>query len=185
MPDPDVVASVAAQQFSSSGLPFPTVPVHLADRLRRRGEWWFDTEYDDAPPYALDDHVHHFVDGPGEDSALVAHAGHGANSWAIHYYVVAGSVGVFIQSSWGGAYTTEDDDRRERDTLAARFAGVDEILATADEVGDRLLGDHRRLAVVVSDLGTSRWAVIEPGVEIDWHDVADPLAAALAWLRRS
>ena len=68
--------------------------------------------------------------------------------------------------------------------MAARFAGVDEVLATADEVGDRLLGDRRRLAVVVSDLGTSRWAVIEPGVEIDWHDVADPLAAALAWLEK-
>lgn len=176
----------AAAQFAAEGVPFPDIPATLAGRLRRRAEWWYDTRPEGAPPYALDSYVQAFIDrgrGTGEspaDYVVLAHDGHGASSWALHFYLVVGPVAAFVQSSWGGATTDDDTDALERARMADRFLGVRDLFAAANDAGTRL-GD-RRVCVVVSDMGPKRWAVLEDGQPVGWQDEPDPLAAARRWL---
>lgn len=41
---------------------------------------------------------------------LLAHAGHGINSYALHYYLVQRPLILFLQVGWGGAYAHEAKD---------------------------------------------------------------------------
>jgi hypothetical protein len=64
--------------------------------------------------YALDYYLH---EPYSADYAIVAHAGHWVNSYAMHYYLVAGRLRLFLQVPWGGA----NGDRKE-DTEYTRLA---------------------------------------------------------------
>ena len=43
-----------------------------------------------------------------EDYVAVSHAGHGVNSYSINYALVSGSLGLFLQTLWGGVYMDAD-----------------------------------------------------------------------------
>lgn len=55
-----------------------------------------------------------------EEYLLFGHAGHGINSYAIHYYLVRGSLRVCLQVSWGGVFSNDAEDAlRVRNYFAA------------------------------------------------------------------
>lgn len=78
----------ARELFRGAGLAFPTIPEELVAQLEERGRWQFSTRPLVNSPYNL----HHYVDEVEgtqiEDYAVLAHSGHGVNSYAIQYYLV-------------------------------------------------------------------------------------------------
>ena len=94
----------ARRLFQESGLAFPTVPDSLAARLRERRRWLFSTRTLKTSPYDLDFYLHEGDSAPAA-YAVLAHSGHGVNSYAIQYYLVCGPLRLFLHLAWGGVYT--------------------------------------------------------------------------------
>jgi len=98
---PNGVADATAL-FRTEGLELPFVPPELARRFRQRDRWCFASRQVRVSPYKFE----HYVDETDavSDYVLIAHAGHGVNSYAIHYYLVHGLLRLFLQIHWGGVY---------------------------------------------------------------------------------
>ncbi len=138
----------ATALFHSQGLELPPVPRELARRFRERDKWCFASRPVSISPYDVDSYVH---DGDAAaDYVLVAHAGHGVNSWAIHYYLVLGPLRVFLQIGWGGVY-------EDRSAATARVNNCGslarELIVAAAKASRRgRLRSSVRLTVVASDV---------------------------------
>ena len=90
--------------LSDSGLVMPPVPPVFARRFRKRDEWVFASRQVRTSPYDIEHYVRAARRPDHRDYVLLAHAGHGVNSYAIHYYLVHGPLRLFLQIGWGGAY---------------------------------------------------------------------------------
>lgn len=170
------ISSSATEIFASAGLTFPVLPAWARDQLTKVDDWSYTSRRTTPSPYSIDTYVREFVHGEADDYAVVSHAGHGVNSWAISYFVVSGRCGVFVQSAWGGAATSDDDDEIERRVMAERFAQTDLLLERNEE-----RRDDDWLAVVVSDFHGQRWAWWPPGGAPSWVASDNVLGEALDW----
>src|SRR5208337_266479 len=94
----------AKHLFQKAGLSFPPIPNELASRLKEQGEWVFSTRPIEVSPYVLRHYVDEAEKTDVEDNALLAHSGHGVNSYAIQYYLVYGPLRMFLHLGWGGVY---------------------------------------------------------------------------------
>ncbi len=172
----------ARQVFEKAGLAFPTIPEKLAEQLKEQSKWVFSTRPIDVWPYFLHSYVEEAEKSEVDDYAVLCHAGHGVNSWAIHYYLVQDSLRMFLQLGWGGIYSDEGEDAaRIRDC----FLLADQIASVAKTVGRFQAGNY--LTVVVSNFWGNDW--LPPGKSRHENDKRcdDPLAVlkeALAWLKR-
>jgi hypothetical protein len=149
--------------------------------LRKRERWCYATREVERWPYEIDAYADEArTDVP--DYALVAHAGHGVNSYAIHYFLVRGPLGLFVQAPWGGVYTAEDEavaTMREYFDLAKTL-----VRAAGDGLSPGRASD--RLVVYVSDFYGSWWTpgvALQPG-EPSRGQGRDVLRDALEWVRR-
>ena len=170
------IYSTAAATFASAGLTFPVLPEWARDHLTRVDDWSYTSRRTTPSPYSIDTYVREFVDGEAGDYAVVSHAGHGVNSWAISFFVVSGRCGVFVQSAWGGAATSDADDEIERRAMAERFALAGQLVERNDE-----RRDDDWLAVVVSDFHGQRWAWWPDGGAPSWVASDNALGDALDW----
>jgi hypothetical protein len=141
----------AKRIFLEAGLGFPAVPLGLAARLEQHGPWTFATRQLEVWPYDFDHYVEE-AHGPVADHVVLAHAGHGSNSHAIHYYLVHGAVRMFLQLGWGGVHM--DADARTA-SVRACFARADELVRAAGVAG-RIPAGHR-LIVAASDFYGAWW----------------------------
>jgi hypothetical protein len=91
----------ARRLFHNAGLAFPTIPFPLASRLRKHGPWLFSTRKLGVSPYFLS---HYIDEARSDDYSVLSHSGHGANSYAIQYYLVHGGLAAFLHLAWGGIY---------------------------------------------------------------------------------
>jgi hypothetical protein len=116
-----------------------------------------------------------------DEYVVLAHAGHGVNSYAIQYYLVQGALAMFLHLRWGGVYSDAEADAAEiRDCLSL----ADEIVA-AVRVTERLRpGDQ--LKVVAATFYGSYW--LPPGRKgqrnpgDNYKPPAVVLAEVLRWL---
>jgi hypothetical protein len=172
----------ARQVFEKAGLAFPTIPEKLAEQLKEQSKWVFSTRPIDEWPYFLNSYVKEAEKPEVDDYVVLCHAGHGVNSYAIHYYLVQGSLRMFLQLSWGGIYSDESKDAaRIRDC----FSLADQIASMAKTVGPFQAGTH--LTVVVSNFGGSYW--LPPGKSRRGEASGDKgtlqvLTQTLTWLKR-
>lgn len=150
----DCVATLAA-----SGLPPPPIPRELAARLVRRGPWNWSTIADPtaelAHPYHLEGYVMNARERGTEDFTTVAHCGHGANSWALAFYLVKRPLYLFVHQEHGGAYM--NDDRTARAIGEAYGVSAALLDAVRVAVDDGRLDLTERLFVVASDFYGSWW----------------------------
>ena len=146
----------ARQLFRDSGLAFPTIPEKLAKGLKKQGEWLFSTRDIDVSPYNLDHYVREVEGTHVEDYAILAHSGHGANSYAIQYYLVYGALRLFLHLGWGGAYMDAAADSAK---IRECFALADEIVSAAQNEAKLEAGG--RLTIVGSDFYGSFWSAPE------------------------
>ena len=142
----------AVSLFKESGLPFPTIPEALAARLEERERWLFSTREIREGPYSLAHYVEEAAEDDVDDYAVLAHSGHGVNSYALQYYLVYRNLRLFLHLGWGGAYM---DPAVTADQIRECFALADEIVAAVET----LTGPQktRALTIVGSDFYGSYW----------------------------
>lgn len=168
----------ARQQFAAERLPFPPIPAELADQGRQLGPWLFGTRPGTPSLYHLDWFVEEAAGQPA-DYLLFGHAGHGINSWGMHYYLVRGPLALFLQCAWGGAYM---DRAASTTALAARLTLAGQLIKAAEAacLAGRLILP-KRLIVVYSDFYGARWQLTYPGDEDGvWQEGPLTLEEALA-----
>jgi hypothetical protein len=176
----------ARQLFSDAELAFPTSPGEIAAQLKKQGEWVFATREIETSPYILEHYVSEVDETPVEDYAVLSHSGYGANSYAIQYYLVRGSLRMFLHLGWGGVYTNK---KAATANIRNCFSLADKIVSAvlaAQGVGRFGAGEY--LTVVGSDSYGSYW--LPPGETRREKDVSDKdtlevLTEALHWLTSS
>ncbi len=138
----------AEQLFREANLSFPIIPETLGEQLKQHGKWLFSTRELPASPYVL----HAYVDeGPQvADYVILAHSGHGANSYAIQYYLVFKGLRLFLHLGWGGIYM---DAKAAAPQIVECFSLADQIVLRAP----KRLAANERLMIVVSDFYGSHW----------------------------
>lgn len=170
------------QRFEGEGLVLPAMPVACLDRCTLLDDWTLTSRALTPSAYLIDDYVRTAVDGDFDESIVIAHAGHGANSWALHLYRVTAGLAVFVQSSWGGSDIEDDAEAAETARFNRRVGAVDALFAI--HTAQPLVADGERAVIVESDFGRSRWARwnAAAGAEPDWQFDDDALGVATAQL---
>ena len=177
----------ARRFFRDQGLAFPMVPKKLASLLKERDKYIFSTRVIDwdnyMSPYNLDYYIAEFEKNHVEDYAMLAHSGHGINSYALQYYLVYGRLGLFLQLGWGGVYMDADNASAK---IRECFLLADQIVRELKNVQN--LGGKGRFLVVGSDFYGSYWLPPVGGRRERGTVSEDPTEAlkeALNWLRTS
>jgi hypothetical protein len=142
--------------FRRVGLAFPFVPEELASQMKKLGRWLYSTRQIEMSPYNLQHYEEEIGRSRVRDYAIIAHAGHGVNSYAIHYYLVHGSLAMLLQLAWGGVYM---DPKVEATKILDCFAIADRLVQAAALTPKLKRSD--RLLLVGSDLYGSYW--LPPG----------------------
>src|ERR1035441_8409353 len=142
----------ARKLFSEAGLAFPPIPQNLAVKLRERERWVFSTRPIHESPYDLAYYVREVQEKQTPDYALLSHSGHGENSYAIQYYLVHGSLRMFLHLCWGG---TRMDNVKEAAKIRDCFSKTDKIVQLLQGVESFQTGEH--LTVVASDFYGGCW----------------------------
>ena len=172
----------ARQLFQEAGLAFPTIPEELAARLNEQGEWLFSTREIEMSPYSVQHYVSEIDATHVEDYVVLSHSGHGVNSYALQYYIVRGSLGMFLHLGWGGVYMEAEKAAADvRDC----FSLADEIVPAAQTA--RKLQGSARLKIVGSDFYGSYWCVsTKKGrkEDVGLKRPAEVLTEALHWLNQ-
>jgi len=140
----------ATQLFHDAGLAFPVIPTELAAQLKELRPWLFSTRRNETSPYDLGDYVRRVQRTNVKDYVILCHDGHGVNSYAIHYYLVRGSLRLFLQLGWGGVHMDEKEDAAH---IRDCFSMADRLVAASQKTGMFQAGE--RMLVVASDFGGS------------------------------
>jgi len=170
----------ARQLFTDAGLAFPTIPDKLAVKLKKRDQWVFSTRALKMSPYNLDHYVQERERTRGREYAILCHSGHGANSYAIQYYLVCGPLRMFLHLGWGGVYMDADAAASQ---IRECFSLADQIVPTAMTL-DKLAASER-LTIVGSDFYGSYCSAPEQTRQTDRRGSKGPaevLAEVLRWL---
>jgi len=140
--------------FAIEGLILPFVPASLQTDFKELAEWVYGTR-DNTPPLY---NIRHFVqeaEAGTDDYVLIGHDGHGVNSYAMHYYLVYGAINLFIQMSWGGAYT---DNAKAAKRISNVFAQAEKLVKTAISLQQTGTLQDDRFMVILSNLyDQDRW----------------------------
>lgn len=97
--------------FAEAGLTVPLIPTDLASQLLEQHHWCFSTKPLARSPYAFEEYVREGTKADVKDYLVLAHAGHGVNSYALSYYLVRKPLRLFLQVAWGGVYMEETEAR--------------------------------------------------------------------------
>ena len=172
----------ATKLFQEAGLAFPKIPKELATRLKKRGKWLFSTRKICFSPYDLDYYVHELDEINVKNYTILAHSGHGVNSYAIQYYLVYNALRILLHLGWGGWYM----DAKETTTkIRECFSLADEIIPAVQNTGRLKAGD--RITIVGSDFYGSYWSASRRSRKILTAHCKAPdvmLDEVLNWLSR-
>ncbi len=173
----------ARDQFFKAGLVFPTLPPPLALALVSRARWCYSTRALPINPYAHQFYIEEACEERAPEYAIVAHGGHGTNSYALHHYLVHRKLSLFVKVAWGG----DPRDQARATRIANQAIELADRLVVAAQMSPRLAEASDRLVVVASDCTPSLWRppggvwLSElPGV----GGMFDTLAESTAWLER-
>ena len=94
----------ARRLLAEAKLGFPPIPGGLERELKERGTWCFSTKPLEASPYDFAWWQERLRDPTEPNQLVLAHDGHGINSYAISYYLVHNDMRLLLQLAWGGVY---------------------------------------------------------------------------------
>ncbi len=141
--------------FKGTGIKLPPVPEAFSERLEERGRWCLSTRMVRLSPYDFDSYVQKARGKRVANYLVIAHAGHGVNSYAWHYYLVDGALRILLQLGWGGVY---GDRKKETEEINQCFQLVAKLAATVpDAVRRGRLGKKQRVLVAGSNFYGSFW----------------------------
>lgn len=163
---------LAQQCFDQAGLAFPEIPDSLATRLQPLDKWQFASRGLDTTPYDLKFYRHETY---ADNYVILAHTGHGSNSYAIQYYLVVANFKLFLHLAWGGVYM---DEVATTAAINKAFELADQITHLAVKPG--LLDKDQSLHIVGSDFYGSSCSDKPLNEEVTPVQI---LAQALSWLQ--
>jgi hypothetical protein len=177
--------------FAEMGLPVPFIPAEMQSSLVEISKAVYGTASEKPGLYNISAFSSEFITRPTADYVRFGLGGYGMNSRALHYYLVRGSLGIFLQLGWGGVY---EDQELARQSIVSSFTSVEALIHAVDTAkqSDRL-PPQSRLIVESSDFYGSRWAILDGFVTPDsptssmpqWHEDLEALASAHQFLTRS
>lgn len=177
---PMSVLEKARGLFQEAGLAFPKVPEQLAAGLKEQGKWLFSTRELKMSPYNFQHYVQQDDQAPAE-YVVLAHSGHGINSYAIQYYLVPGPLHLFLHLGWGGVYM---DAEAAGSKIRECFSLADEIVPAAMTSGRFARGE--RLTIVGSDFYGSYWSAPGQNAQKERRGEQGPaevLSEVVHWLK--
>jgi hypothetical protein len=136
------------------GLDRPPIPEELRRTFKERDRWCFSSRPVKIWPYEFDEYVKESETKRLSDYVLLAHAGHGVNSYAIHYYLVRGPLRLFLQLAWGGIYMNQ---RQTTVAVNQCFKLVSKLLELVEKQRQRNFWSNNRMLIVASDFYGSYW----------------------------
>jgi hypothetical protein len=168
--------------LNDCGLIVPPIPASLLSSFRRRDDCVFSSRVVEISPYNHDHYVKEALEPTLPDYVLVAHAGHGVNSYAISYHLAWNRLRLLLQLQWGGTYMdAEATGARIREAFTRlhelwplvlardRTARPQFLVASSDFYGGKLVrggeeherwghdrGAHRALEYLATELGEAR-----------------------------
>lgn len=131
-------------------------------------------------PYNLQHYVAECEGTQVEDYVVLAHSGHGVNSYAIQYYLVQRPLRTFLHLGWGGVYMSVTESAA---AIRECFSMTDQIVVAAHRAGR--LEPGGRLMIVGSDFYGSYWVRPEESGKGEGSGRRGPLEVlteALDWL---
>jgi hypothetical protein len=180
-PGSDSTVPTAEAMFEHEHLPFPPVPAPLAASLQQQGQAWFATRPVASTPYDFEHFLAEIEAQPGlPDYAVVGFDGHGTNSWAVHFYLVAKRLALFIQLPWGGAYLEPEPARADINDLFEWAETLQARLRLAESAGK--IPQGMRLEIAASRFGHAGWRWLDAGQDsagIPWNPSTGMKAALL------
>jgi hypothetical protein len=148
--------------------------------LKEQGKWLFSSRDLEVSPYNLQHYVQEGDEAPGT-YVVLAHSGHGVNSYAIQYYLVTGTFRLFLHLGWGGVYSDADADSSK---ILECFSLADLIVPAAMTVKKHAA--RERLTIVGSDFYGSYWSAAGQSRRKESRndrDRADMLTEVHHWLK--
>jgi len=167
------------------------VPASLAGHLHEDYEDTFSTHNDfEVSPYAFEHWAREPKECEVEDYVLVAHAGHGVNSSAMHYFLAIDRLQLFLQIPWGGIYM---DKTMSTALVAEAFRLAYELVEAVEAVPDSAWPGPCPEKVVASGLCGATLSVpagsgevqldIQSSEQCYASKTFGALRAAVAWVR--
>ncbi len=146
-------------RFAEARLPFPPLPEEWMAGLQEQGKWMFSSRNLPCSPYRFDVFAREAETGSIPDYVVLAHDGHGTNSYAMHVFAVHEPLALFLQCAWGGVYM---DNEKTTLAMEALFDQVGQLIAASDAAQRAGRWPHgKNLLVAASDFGGSGWAWID------------------------
>ena len=179
MPMTDIEKS--RQLFQEAGLTFPKIPDELAACLKKQDEWLFSTRKIEMSPYNLQHYIRELDETHVEDYIVLSHSGHSANSYAIQYYLVHGTLEMFLHLGWGGVYM---DNEKAASKINDCFSIADKIVPAAQTAEN--FQAQARMRIVGSDFYGRYWFVTGKNGQKESKDPKGPaevLTEALHWMK--
>ena len=146
--------------LAEAGLAVPPLPDGADARLKEREDACFSTRAFKESPINLQHYARKAIAGASPNYVLVARVGQGADSCAMHYFLVQGPLQVFLQLACG----SQAGQRRATMVVNECFSLAHELVAAVPRA---LRAGHipraGRITVVGSDLVESFWEVAAAG----------------------
>lgn len=162
----------ARQRFALAQLPLPPIPTHMISSLERFDEFEFGTRDDTTGLYNFSEWVQEYLQGEvPQDYVAFGHAGHGFNSYAMHYYLVDGALAIFLQTAWGGINSSQ---AIHKTIVETNFAQIGMMI---DWIRQNPLLSGESFVLIASDFSKSRWAHIRAGISPMWNAESSTLSA--------
>ena len=144
--------------FKEERLLMPVIPETLQPDIKELGAGVFGTEWAKGKPlYDIYPFVQETMRDPHAQFLVFGQAGHGVNSWAMHYYLVHGPIALFIQLPYGGVYMSRE---ASVGAITGAWGLLKDLLKAVDEME---VNAEERLYIVESMLSGCRWAWGERG----------------------
>jgi hypothetical protein len=149
------------------GLSVPELPTHV--QWRNVSDHAISSRELPAGLYALPMHLSEAMSGSAFDYWAIGFDGHGINSWAFHYFRVAGPLTLFLQHRWGNVFDNPEYARERIEASIEAIPLLEAALSTAQREG-RISPDHR-LCLCSSDFSQPGWGWI--GQPESWKVTGD------------
>jgi hypothetical protein len=159
---------------------FPPVPAAILPHLKSKGEYCFATRDLPTSIFDISTYMTEAESLHLQDYAMIGFGGYGLANQALHFYCISGMVGIFMQASWGNAYS---DANFARNRIEGAFGLIQMLFSAADKLKHMdTPSKPKRIIVKFSDFAPSGW--YWTGQEQEWHADGDyTLANAIKAVR--
>lgn len=156
---PNQALKNARQRFGQLQLPLPPIPDAFVSDLEEYGDWFWGTRKIESLYQGVFPLIRELIKSAVPDYLIFGHAGHGINSYAIHYFLVYERLALFMEIGFGGVYM--DPGRAAADVRHA-LGAARALLDVTPQLAGRI-GAAQRLLVQVSTFRPSFWHALGPG----------------------